>query len=203
MKRDGGFTVAEFAIASAVLLLVGAISGSVLFSMQRTVNGQQTRSRINTEARTAAQRLDRQIRSGNVLNDPSTETPPNYRLTIYTQADADDVTNPARCVQWRVETGTLQRRSWPPTFGSAPDPATVSPWRVEAESIVNAAATPAVPPFETVISQAGRVRTVNITVLANDDVANHPERTARIEFAATGRNTVFNYPTNACTPTPA
>jgi prepilin-type N-terminal cleavage/methylation domain-containing protein len=200
-RDDGGFTLVELIVASGVLAVALGVTFSLLFSLQSVVVGQQQRTDNNDQARMAVERLDRDIRSGNVLLDPASEATPYYALRVYTQSNADEPANPSRCVQWRVQSRELQRRSWPPSYGSTPDPSTVTAWRTEAKAIVNQDL--AVRAFEASVLTPDGVRTVAIVIAANSALDNHPSQTLRIQISSTGRNTIFSYPQNACSPAPA
>ena len=82
---------------------------------------------------------DRQIRSGNVLYDPGTENDaangitPGQSVRIYTQANV--AARGQRCVQYRIYGGSLQQRSWSTIWRTD---ASVSPWRIVADNVVNA-----------------------------------------------------------------
>jgi type II secretory pathway pseudopilin PulG len=113
LAQEGGMTLAELMITLSLLLVTTAAFLTVLQSVQTGVIRQQERSMTNDAARLAIQRLDREIRSGNVLYDPAGEALASYSMRIYTQANAP-TRNPAfQCVQWKIEDQQLLRRSWP------------------------------------------------------------------------------------------
>ena len=176
-----------------ILGIALAIFMSVLFSVQRGVVLQEQHSARNDQARLAIQALDRELRSGNVLYDPASESVPYYSLRIYTQANAP--TRGIMCVQWLLEEEELKTRYWEPY-----DPSTATSWRTAAEGIVNRTVTPNVPLFTVDPDPYKGGRTIQVTLLVNDDYANHPEQTTRLQAALTGRNTTYGYLQNACTP---
>lgn len=200
LHDQDGLTLPELVVAASLLVVVVALFLSVLNAVQNTVAGQQRRSDTNDELRLAIERIDREIRSGNVFSDPSTETPPYYGMRVFTQSNATP-SEPNRCVQYRIASRRLERRTWPPTFGATPDPATVGGWSQVAGGIVNVDEN--VHAFEASITLGSTVRTVDITLVGNQRYDSHASETARISISATGRNTTFNYPSDACDPVPA
>jgi prepilin-type N-terminal cleavage/methylation domain-containing protein len=212
LRRDErGFTLVELMVASALLGIVVTMCLGFLVSIQNAVSRADSRQQTNDQAALAAHEVDRQIRSGNVLYDPTAEganagtnpdgsaIPSGFSLRIYTQANGIQ-----RCVQWRVlNTKALQKRSWSEAWEN--DPATlVSAWGTVATGIVN---TSSQPPFA-LDSSSGDVtksvsRLVNIDFLANNN--SNKGATAEIQLSVAGRNTEY-FPTNSglCTdiPTP-
>lgn len=186
-------TLAELLITMMILGIALSIFLSVLASVQRGVVRQEQHSLRNDQARLAIEALDREIRSGNVLYDPASESSPYYSLRIYTQANAP-TRGSAMCVQWVLEGENLQTRRWVPY-----DPSTATVWRTVAEGIVNLTATPNVQLFTIDPDPYKGGRTVQVTLLVNDDYAQHPEQTTRLQAALTGRNTTYGYLQSACT----
>jgi len=197
---ERGLTLVEMMVTMMILGIALAIFLSVLFSVQRGVVVQEQRTARNDQARLAIQALDRELRSGNMLYDPASESVPYYSLRIYTQTNAPTrgtIDNPpgTTCVQWLLEGEKLQTRLWVPY-----DPSTATSWRTVAEGIVNRTVTPNVPLFTVDPDPYKGGRTIQVTLLVNDDYANHPEQTIRLQAALTGRNTTYGYLQNACTP---
>ena len=198
--EERGMTIVEMMVTMMILGITLAIFMSVLFSVQRGVVRQEAHSARNDQARLAIQALDREIRSGNVLYDPASETVPYYSLRIYTQTNAPTrvtASNPqgTTCVQWQLDEEELQTRQWVPY-----DPSTVTSWRTVAEGIVNRTVDPDVPLFTVDPDPYKGGRTIQVTLLVNDDYVAHPEQTIRLQAALTGRNTTYGYLQNACTP---
>ena len=183
-------TFPELSIVILLMAIAGAFFYTFLFSIQRSVGTQEQRSENNDAARLAIERLDREVRSGNVLYDPQNEagvagvTAANYALRVYTQSN-----QAARCVQWRVKAGRLERRSWTPN-----NPPSTLAWTVVTEGLVNEQQS--VEPFRRDNDPSTSGRTVLVEFLAGD--AGNPDELARIKSAITGRNTTFNYPVSAC-----
>jgi prepilin-type N-terminal cleavage/methylation domain-containing protein len=190
---ERGLTLVEMMVTMMILGIALAIFMSVLFSVQRGVVLQEQRSARNDQARLAIQALDRELRSGNLLYDPASESVPYYSLRIYTQSNAP--TRGIMCVQWLLNGEKLQTRQWVPYNTS-----TATSWRTVAEGIVNRTVTPNVQLFTVDPDPYKGGRTVQVTLLVNDDYANHPEQTIRLQAALTGRNTTYGYLQNACTP---
>ena len=196
-REEDGLSLVEVLTSVAMLMVVLVIFLTVLHSINRGVIVQQERSVANDQARLAVERLDREVRSANILYDPAGETLANYSFRIYTQANATTRTPPTQCVQWQITAGReLQRRSWPPGV-----PGSVSAWSVVAEEIVNRDLSPAVPAF--VIPDPAAARTVDVTFMVDIDPTDASQRTVRIETSLTGRNTSYGFPTDVCSPVPA
>jgi hypothetical protein len=196
VREEGGMTLTELAITSALLLVVSGTFLTVVESLSRSIGEQQERSNNNDQARAAVEQLDREIRSGNVLYDPAAESPANYALRIYTQANATTRTPSFLCVQWRIDDRELIRRTWPPH-----DPANASGWRIIATDVVNV--DQGVPAFALDPDPAKAGRTVDITLLVNSDPEESNSPTIRIQTSLTGRNTSFGFPLDVCNPAPA
>jgi prepilin-type N-terminal cleavage/methylation domain-containing protein len=190
---ERGMTLVEMMVTMTILGIALAIFLSVLFSVQRGVVLQERRSARNDQARLAIQALDRELRSGNLIYDPASESVPYYSLRIYTQSNAP--TRGITCVQWLLDQEKLKTRQWVPY-----DPSTATSWRTVAEGIVNRTVTPNVQLFTVDPDPYKGGRTIQVTLLVNDDYANHPEQTIRLQAALTGRNTTYGILQNACTP---
>jgi prepilin-type N-terminal cleavage/methylation domain-containing protein len=193
---ERGFTLPELAITLAMLLIVTGTFLGVLDTVNRGVMRQQDRSISNDSARLAIERLDREIRSGNVLYDPEDEVSGNYSLRIYTQANATTRTPSFQCVQWLIEDEQLLRRFWPPT-----EPEDVSGWTVVADNVVNVLEDE--PAFALDPDEDKGGRTVDIVLMVNSTPDDPTNRTVRIETSLTGRNTSFGFPVDVCDPVPA
>src|SRR5258708_8346460 len=107
---------------------------TVTGAIQTTAGRQEGRVRRNDEARLALAQLDREIRSGNVLYDPMTESNvsgdivPGMSLRVYTQADAPNRNPGNQCSQWRITNGTIQTPRW----ATADPSGTLPTWRTGA-----------------------------------------------------------------------
>jgi Tfp pilus assembly protein PilV len=193
LVRDDGLSLPEILITTLLMSIAGAIFSTVLFSVQESIATQQERSDNNDAARLAVERLDREIRSGNVLYNPAAEFDPYYSLRVYTQSN-----QVARCVQWRVHERTLQRRSWPAGSTEADLIASPPAWTIVAERIVNRDRS--VQPFTLDPDPSKSGRTVIVEILAADPGGSSSP--SRVKASITGRNTTFNYPSASCAATP-
>jgi prepilin-type N-terminal cleavage/methylation domain-containing protein len=196
LSRDQrGLTLTELMIVMAMLLVVTGAFLTVVESVQSSLVRQQARSDTNDQLRNAIQQLDREIRSGNILYDPSAENPAFYSVRVYTQANAPTRVVPFQCVQWKIEDRKLWRRFWPPD-----QPNDVSDWRVLAEHLVNRELGVHAFDLDPDPNKAGR--TLNVMLMGNSDFDSGRSRTVRIQTSLTGRNTSLGYPTTVCDPAP-
>lgn len=199
IDEQDGMTLVEVITAVTILLVVLATFLTVLYSVNTGIQVQQERSIVVDQARLAIERLDREIRSANLLYDPASETLPNHTFRLYTQANAPTRTPPMQCVQWQVNASNqLTRRSWPPG-----EPENVTSWMVMAEEMVNRDLSPAVTTFALDTDPAKGGRTVDITLMVDSDPTDSNQKTVRLQSSLTGRNTVFQFPLDTCSPAPA
>jgi prepilin-type N-terminal cleavage/methylation domain-containing protein len=196
-RRDGqtGFTLVEVVVVTLLIGIVSLVFLSAMARVQTSLTRATERSDNNDQARMAVQRIDREVRSGNILYDPAGETPQYYTLRVYTQANANTRGGPL-CVQWKIEDQQLLRRTWPPL---APDSATG--WGVVVDGVVNV--DEGVRAFELDPDPAKGGRTVQVTLLVDKRPGVNPDQTIQIQTSVTGRNSTFDYPENVCTPVPA
>src|SRR5207253_5872781 len=121
LRLESGMTLAELMVTMSVLSVVLAMFLTILISVQNAVGRESDRSQSNDQARLAVEELDKEIRSGNVLYDPSlagkawsddaaNSIYPGMSLLVYTQTNAVTRNPGNRCVQWRINNGVLQRR---------------------------------------------------------------------------------------------
>lgn len=189
-QSDAGVTLVELLITMIIFSLVMAMTYGVLITVQRQTKDQIARADAVGDARLALQQIDRQVRSGNVLYNPSTEPLP-LSMRIYTQANGDQ-----RCVQWQVVGGLLRSRSWSPTWTTD---GLVGDWGVVARNVVNTSASP---PFAL---QGGSTaygsRLVDISLqVKSPDSGGEP---INVTSSLSGRNTAYGYDPGVCTPVPA
>jgi hypothetical protein len=190
-----------------MMSIVIVIFTSVFENVNEGVARQQERSRANDEARLAIEQLDREIRSGNVLYNPATETEPFFSFRIYSQANAttrqvsSSYTDPsgATCVQWLInDDEELVNRFWKPG-----DTSLVSDWRVVAEHVVNRTLATPVPAFSLDDDPIRSSRTVVITLMVDENTTETVSRPVRIETSLTGRNSTLGFSESTCDPPPA
>jgi prepilin-type N-terminal cleavage/methylation domain-containing protein len=200
-RREEGMSLVELLVAMMILGIVAAVFATTLSSVQRVVSQTDSRTQNNTQARLAIEELDREIRSGNVLYDPGSGADAFYRFKIYTQSNAP-TRDPAPgyvCRLWRItSTYDLQTRFWPP---NQPEDATA--WRTVATGVVNRALSPQVRAFALDPDPNKGGRTVNIVLMMNNDLANRPNETVKVQSSLTGRNTSYGFPISVCNSEPA
>lgn len=199
-------TLVELLVAMSLLGVVITAFLGVLVSVQRGFERQSTRSQSNDQARLAVEELDREIRSGNVLYDPASESDsangiyPGMSLRVYTQSNGNVRTPSSVCVQWRIASQTLERRQWATNWQDDPA-ALVSDWHIVADHIMNRIVNPQVAAFTLDQSQAAfGNRIVKIKILVNENPSNG--QTVEIDQSVTGRDTEFGYPANICSSIP-
>lgn len=189
-RGDKGTTLVELLISMTIFSLALAMVYSVLITVQRQTKDQTSRADSVGNARLALQQIDRQVRSGNVLYNPASETLP-LSMRVYTQANGDQ-----RCVQWQVFDGKLRSRSWSPTWITDGQ---VSAWAIVAHDVVNTTATP---PFAL---QGGSTaygsRLADVTLLVKSPTADG--KPVNVTSSLSGRNTAYGYDPGVCNPAPA
>lgn len=207
LRRDEGMTLVELIVAMAILSIVALVFSSVLASVQRTVVEEEVRSHLNDQARLALQTIDREVRSGNILYDPTTdglgEDPfdagaTGFMFWVYAQAQHAPDDEP-RCELWVIDLDNrLLHRSWEPAQpNQAAIDASATDWRIVAEGVANRAY--GQPAF--ILDPTSEGRTLTITFLVNPDLT-RPQATQQFDAAVTGRNTSYGYPTQVCATLP-
>ena len=188
--RDAGLTLVELLITMTIFSVVLAMTYSVLITVQRQTKDQTARADAVGDARLALQQIDRQVRSGNVLYDPTTEPLP-LSMRIYTQANGDQ-----RCVQWQVKDGVLRSRSWSPTWTTD---GLVSSWGVVARNVINTTATPPFALQGGATAYGSRLVDVTLQVQSPDSEG----KPIDVSSSLSGRNTAYGYDPGVCSPVPA
>jgi hypothetical protein len=187
---ERGASMMEIVITVGLLGIVMTVFMSLVASLQTAESRQQARSMRNDEIKLALAHLDREVRSGNVLIDPSAETNvsgdivPYMALRVYTQADAPNRNPGSQCSQWRITNGTLQNRRWASLHDGTVVPGSATSWWTVANNIVNRTVSPQVPAFTRVGSALVKLRFV---VDRTDDSA----RPEQVDLSITARNTQF------------
>ena len=110
------------AVGTAILGIVMLVFTTTLASMQQAVVSEDVRNRINDQARLALADLDRQVRSGNLLYDPASESEvvqpfdvdaESFMFRVYTQTKYQESDQP-RCALWLIDDQRrLLYRHWP------------------------------------------------------------------------------------------
>ncbi|WP_062466429.1 PulJ/GspJ family protein [Demequina maris] len=210
---DDGFTLVELLIAMMVFSIIMALLTATMITMMTQANDNLGRQRAVEQARLGLSQIDRQIRSGNLILDPASDTtagvPVYYSLRILTQEGGTD-----KCVQWRVDYadaadrfGQLQYREWDPA-----DTSTVTAWtrvasNVEkpASSTILASDSTTWPPFwvDTSLPTGTDAQNIRITLRMGDPGARTDAKAQVLTSVVTGRNTVFGYSSTYCNTVPA
>lgn len=189
-RDERGTTLVEILISMTIFSLALAMVYTVLITVQKQTKDQTSRADSVGNARLALAQIDRQVRSGNVLYNPATESLP-LSMRVYTQANGDQ-----RCVQWQVYNGKLRTRSWSPTWQTD---GLISEWGIVAHDVVNTAAAP---PFAL---QGGATaygsRLVDITLQVKSPTAGG--KPVNVTSSLSGRNTAYGYDPGVCSPVPA
>ncbi|KQY44073.1 type II secretion system protein J [Cellulomonas sp. Root137] len=215
-RRESGWTLVELIVSMGIFGGLLAIVFSVLVTVSMQTKDNLARTRAVDETQIGLMQIDRQVRSGNVIADPANEGPalsgvePYYALRVYTQTDGV-----FQCVQWRVRYpagssfGELEYRSWKPTWQSTGG---VQQWRTVARNIVKpatstvVAADPATwPPFfvqATDAESSSSAQTIRVTLRVKDPAQRASSKPATVTSTLTGRNTIFGYPADTCSPVP-
>ncbi len=185
---DSGLTLIELLVSMTLFTGVLAAVYGVLISVQRQSSDIQARDASVGNARLALQQMDRQIRSGNVLYDPATESLP-LSMRVYTQANGDE-----RCVQWQLDAaGQLRTRAWSTTWVTDGN---VTAWGVVARGLVNTSSPFTLEGGSTPYSS----RLVDITLLVKDPKAGG--QPIEVQTSLSGRNTQYGYDPGICNPAP-
>ena len=214
--RDGGWTLIELMVSMTIFIGLLVIVFSILITVSEQTKDNLARSRALDDVRVGLMQIDRQVRSGNVISDPGSETiagsgvPPYYSLRVYTQTDGV-----FQCVQWRVtfpagsEFGNLEYRSWRPSWQSTGG---VEPWRVTAHNVVKPSAAivdprdpETWPPFyvDPASASGSDAQTIRVTLRVKDPDQRASSKPASLTSVLTGRNTVYGYPADKCGTVPA
>jgi type II secretory pathway component PulJ len=194
-------TLVELMVSVALMMIVATIFTTVLLSIQKALITQQARSEMNDQARLALQQMDREIRSGNYLYNPTNEASgtcggkncaPSFSLRVFTQANAPTRTPPQQCVHYMTDNGQLFRRAWGPG-----DTSTLGGWRMIAEGVVNRDPSVNVPAFS--IDASGKV--LDVTLMLNSKLGSpDAPKTVRMNTSIAIRNPATSGP---CDPMPA
>ncbi len=207
-RRDEGWTLIELMVSMSIFIALLTIVFSLLVTMSQQTADNMSRAQQVTEVRLGLSQIDRQVRSGNVISDPSLETsansgvPANYSLRVYTQTDGTN-----RCAQWRVifpsgqptAGGELQFRSWQTDWLST---GVVTAWRVVARDLVSDG-NPTDAPFQRIAAPASWIaQSVQVTLWVKGPGSRSASAPTVITSVLTGRNTIFGYPADECAAVP-
>ena len=217
---DRGYSLAEMLVAMGIFGVLMSFVFGLLITITTKSQDTQARALALEDMRLGVSQIDHQVRSGNVILDPGSETMassgvgPYYSMRILTQEAGD-----TRCAQWRVIDynhdgfGNLEFRTWDPAY---PDVDDVTEWGVVAHNIVDVGVHPTSdaqidpnnaatwPPFWADKSLGSRTEAqfVRITLRLKAPGMTAKSRAASITTVVTGRNTIFGYPSNSCSKVP-
>jgi type II secretory pathway component PulJ len=194
---DEGLSLIELMITMIIFTLAIGMIFTAIVRVQTYTSNVASSADASSELRQALAEIDRQVRSGNVLGDPATETLTTCVsgigtcFQVYTQSNGSP-----RCVRWEVTTlgaapGTrvLRTRNWSPDWETG---GSVVAWRVEARGL---APTQTTAPFA--LPSSGVLK---VYLEALD-----PRRpTARVPITSSlfGRNSNYGYASGVCSPAP-
>jgi len=174
----------------ALMSVIMVVTTTVLVGVQAQTRDNLARAESVAQARLGLARVDRQVRSGNVLLNPDKEALP-MSMRVYTQANGDQ-----RCVQWQVTGSVLRMRAWSLAWETDGN---VSPWETVALGIQNTEANPPFKLQETIDMSSPRV--VDVTLAVRDPAAGGKD--VVVATSVTGRNTIYGYDPGVCSPVPA
>ena len=203
LSLQEGFTLLELTISMMLLTIVLAIFVTTFVSVNTRFDKQSLRSQSNDQARLAVEEIDREVRSGNLLYDPSLENDsahgiyPGMALRVYTQTNAPTRDPSNRCVQWRVFGGELQNRSWSVTWQTDGN---YTGWRTVADHLVNQTNSPQTAAFALDPEATKGSRTLIVNILTN--FSKSAGNDVQIQTSVTGRNTEYGYPQDICNDIP-
>lgn len=201
-RGDEGLSLIELIVAMGVFSIVMTMFFTVLVVLQQNTAKATNRSISNDEARLAMQQIDREIRSGNVFQDPATELTPGMTMRIYSQANFPTRPSGHRCVQWRIDAEQLETRSWDVNWATSGD---VSPWRIVARNVVNVRAGVDAFTLDTSVQYGGDPTNATGRVLRLNLVTNRHESSGEdvtLSAAINGRNTRLSDSTTPCSNAP-
>ncbi len=214
-RDDRGFTLVELLVAMTIFSLLMAVLTALFITMLGQASDNLGRQRAVEQARLGLSQIDRQVRSGNLILDPSLDgvaqsgVPANYSLRIFTQEGSEG----DKCVQWRVifpsttsKFGQLQFRSWKPA-----DNTTVTAWTRVASNLVRPAGafdstvSATWPPFwvDTSLPTGSNAQNIRVSLRLSDPNADAKAKPQALTSVVTGRNTVFGYSALNCANVPA
>ncbi len=194
LRSESGLSLMELLVTMVMAGVIGTTAVLGITTLTRYQTAVEAREQAQQQAQLAVDQIASQVRSGNVLYQP-TETSTAWGLLLYTQANGDQ-----KCVEWDLVKNTqeLRSRSWVPTWDDNGfiDPGEVADWRTVATGLINGTLSPPISPF-TVPPDAPfgeRLLTVDLRVGVDGNVPNG----LPVSTSVTGRNTQYNYGTDLC-----
>jgi hypothetical protein len=175
-RGEHGLTLAELSMTTALVLTFFAIVLPVVATAFKSFSDYSDRVETNSQATIALNQVERDTRSGNVIDAPgAVGGKAGMEFRVYTQANGV-----LQCVQYEVVDGRLERRTRAPGLGVAwPDT-----WSTVVEGVENATQTPPIAAF----TRSADRQMLTIDLLVN---RNQPGKGVRLTSSATGRNTKY------------
>ena len=190
----------------AIFSLVMTVVFGAVITVVRKSSDVQKSTDASSALRIALERIDRQVRSGNVLYSPADETAPGCTgdataksgtcMRVFTQANG-----PERCVQWQViadpatpGTSLLRTRSWAPDWATSGDQ---TPWATITRGLGNPTASAY--PFILQSDSDYGTRLLKVRLEAYDA---RRKASVVISSSMSGRNTTYGYTGAQCTSSP-
>ena len=194
---ERGITLVEMIVAMMILSIVSLVFTTTLSSVQRAVVREEVRTQLNDNARLAIQTLDRQVRSGNLLYPPSSESDPyggtaGYMFRVYTQANTP-TEGQFRCALWLIDDRQQLKYQWWPAL----QPEDATGWTIVTGGVINR--TLGIPAFSVDSSN----RTASVHFYLNPSYSTDSSATQQVKASLTGRNTSFGYPVDICEDLPS
>jgi prepilin-type N-terminal cleavage/methylation domain-containing protein len=197
---EAGMTLVELVVAMAIFSVVLTVFLTTFVTVQKAATREDLQSQNNNNTRLALENMDRLVRSGNVLYDPSTPSlNPNtagcaaYQcFLVYTQANGTTA-QPSTCVEWRVTSGGVETRWWLPGQVASTQ---ATAWRVVASGVLNQVVSPNLKTFQIDTDPLKGGRTIDVVFLVG--VGGSTSSTSRVEASLTGRNSSYGSLSIAC-----
>lgn len=194
IARDEGLSLTELVITMVVASVVGTMAVLGVTTLMRQQASVEARQQAQQQAQLAVDQIASQVRSGNVLYQPS-ETQTAWSLLLYTQANGEQ-----RCVEWELnrDSGQLLSRSWTPTWNvnGFIDEGEVTDWRLISSNLINGSLSPTIAPFSVPTNEPFGERLLSIDLRVGVD-DNQPAGLA-VGTSVTGRNTQYNFGSDLC-----
>lgn len=216
-KSDRGFSLTELLVSMGIFGILMGFTFSILIGLMNQTRDSQARALALEDMRLGLSQIDKQVRSGNVILDPSLEILENadvgkfYSMRIYTQEGGE-----AKCAQWRVIDhdgngfGNLEFRTWDPAWPLVGEP---TGWGVVAHNIVDVGVHPTSvsqitsdpatwPPFWVDKPPGSVTKSQFVRITLRLRAEGGKGKPASVTTVVTGRNTLFGYSSTSCSDVP-
>lgn len=189
--EDEGLTLVELLVVMTIFTGLLALTFGVLIQAQWDTRDNMARADQVSQARLGLMQIDRHVRSGNVITDPLASGELPQSLRVYTQADGV-----RKCVQWQVHEGVLRYRSWDENYGAG---GVAESWRTVARHLSPDALTPI---FQAYPASVPGESPSSVQITLTLDAEEADGQPVEVSTVLTGRNTVYGYPADVCSPVP-